>query len=247
MVARVHREDVEWPRRIKDWDSVRRSLHQDCLMTLRAVEKPYLGRRACRNWVRALHSSSAFKRIVAAMEIEGLEAESLSNNQMREKGAPYPFPYFIRVKQFIFRTYQHICDRNVDLRGRARYQAIATTRATTTVEVLQGYLHLGRDEHAHDRLCSHAEVQQHWDLLQRVANDIYCLTIMDSEPSGVAWYDTLVGWRGDHRAFMIRWLDRMIPAQTVNRFAAIAEVLRISGYPETTPQLVRAIIKKGHT
>lgn len=221
------------------WDAVRYNLRRNFLASLRANRFP--GRRECRRLVRAIQYSRAFERIFHAMKLEHMEAAARADN------GPLPMFPELRAHIFFFQTHEAVCSREEDLRARATEVKEAIARAKVAKETLRQYLELGPHEYLLDRQCSHAEVQQHRDLLERVADDIYRIAVMGPESWGCLWYDKLVGQGGDHRAFMIRRLDRMLPAQTVNRFAAIAELLRISGYAKTTPQLVRATIKKGHT
>lgn len=81
------------------------------------------------------------------------------------------------------------------------------------------------------------------DLAQEIDSNFF---FGHQDPS--TWHDySLVGQKGDHRAFVIRELDRIIPNTTDSRFAAIAELLSLYGFKDTTPQLVRSTLFNGRT
>jgi hypothetical protein len=81
------------------------------------------------------------------------------------------------------------------------------------------------------------------DLAQEVDSNFF---FGHQDPS--TWHDySLVGQKGDRRAFVIRELDRIIPSTTDFRFAAIVELLSLYGFKDTSPQLVRSTLLNGRT
>jgi len=57
----------------------------------------------------------------------------------------------------------------------------------------------------------------------------------------------LIGQKFDPRAFFIRYIDSIVPPDTEKRFASIAELVRIGGYPDTSDQHVRSTLMRGIT
>ena len=80
-----------------------------------------------------------------------------------------------------------------------------------------------------------------------IADDIEVFYMFGSHDPAALIDGDRVGQKGGIRAFAVRTIAAEVPETVPKRFATIADLMNAAGFPDTTPQLVRAILLNGRT